>query len=168
MKENRIDKQTEQAVRKAHQKAQDLADRAIAASAQATEAAIEAGKHLCEARKSFKTDVWAAWLEGTFGQEFASKWAPKYTTMARQLEFNLDNPDPRALRMGMLQLELIPTPPHESKPRAQIVKTWETELVRWVHKFGHLKHDAPAGTREFMKAQMRELFTWLRTELFND
>ena len=168
MKTQAIEKQLVTDVRKSHTKAQQLADETMRTASLAVAAALEAGRKLAEARKQIKPDVYAAWLEGTFGEEFASKWAPKYTSMARQLEFNLNNPDPRAMRIGMTQLELIPTPPHESKPRAEVVKTWETEVTGWANKFGNLLSRAPQGWRPFLKAQMRELWTWLKTDLFAD
>jgi hypothetical protein len=163
-----IEKQVVSDVRRSHEKAQKLADDTLRTASLAVSAALEAGRLLTEARKKIKPDVYAAWLEGTFGQEFANKWAPKYTQMSRQLEFNLDDPDPRALRIGMTQLELIPTPPHESKPRAQVIKTWETEVIGWANKFGNLLSRSPEGFRPFLKAQLRELWTWLSTDLFKD
>jgi hypothetical protein len=168
MKNQPIEKQLVQDVRKSHAKAQELADETMRTASLAVAAALEAGRKLAEAKKHIKPDVYAAWLEGTFGEEFATKWAPKYTSMAKQLEFNLDNPDPWALKKGMTELELIPHPPHEAKPRAEVIKTWETEVTGWANKFGNILSRAPQGWRPFLKAQMRELWTWLKTDLFKD
>lgn len=168
MKLQLVDKKIIDEIKDLHKQAQAFADDSLRASAFAVSAAHKAGQKLKEARKQVKSNVYAAWLEGTFGSEFSSKWAPKYLSLATQLEFNLEDPDLRQLKIGMNKLEIVPNPPHERRPSSEIIRTWETRVIGWTNKFGLLLNDAPQGWRPFLKAQMRELWTWLKTDLFKD
>ena len=150
-----------------HNEAQALAGKSTAVTFEALEKARQCGALLKAFRGRVGAGNWSIWKDQHFGRELADKWSDKYIKL-EQLELTFES-NPRHIRTGLLQLELIPTGKSEvviedKSPREK--PTPVKRLSDWALRFGGAIEGYDKEDKEQYAKICLGIFNWMKRELY--
>jgi hypothetical protein len=146
-----------------HEQAQEACDGAGRLAIKAVALAHKAGRALVEKRATFKRVAdFDVWLE-QHASESLREWSGRYVKIG-QMELNFDAT--AALRQQMTLLELVPTIEREAADHSGDAVTLERGVLATIDKMQRLFGKIPAERRASYQVQFKQLFEWLKREVY--
>jgi len=144
-----------------------LAGKSTAVTFEALEKARQCGTILKGFRERVGASNWNIWKDQHFGHELAGKWSDKYIKL-EQLELTYES-NPRHIRTGLLQLELIPTGKSEPVIEHKSPKEKPTPVKKvsdWALRFGGVIEGFDRENKEEYSKICLGIFNWMKRELY--
>jgi hypothetical protein len=149
-----------------HNEAQELAGKSTSVTFEALQKATLCGSLLKDFRNRVGASNWNIWKDQHLGHELAGKWSDKYIKL-EQLELTYDS-NPRHIRTGLLQLELIPTSratdSEETTPKEKPTPT--KRVSDWALRFGGVIEGYDKADKEQYAKICLGIFNWMKRELY--